>query len=453
MDLPGFIRRERIHFLKKSHLNSKGEYVLYFMEASQRSKYNYALEASIHFANSLKKPILVYFGITDRYKFSNLRYYTFMLQGIMKVRESLKERGLRLIILKEDPPDGAIKLSRKASLLVVDRGYLRHQREWRKRIVEEVDIPVIEVEGDVVLPVESVSLRLHNSARVVRHRLKSLLSYFLEDLESLEPKLSSVSVGPYGWQRESHADYLQELDIDKTVNPVDHFLGGEDEAQKRLERFVEERLDRYLSLRTDPGVNVTSELSPYLRFGQISPGYVARFVLKHRDLQDPNVAAFLDQLIVWRETARNYAWYNPLYNEYYGLPKWARKTLEDHLSDPRQRIYDLKDLESAKTEDPYWNIAQRELLEKGTIHNYLRMYWCKRLIEWTIHPRIAFDFACYLNDKYAIDGRDPNGYLGISWCFGALDRPYPERPVFGRVRKMTEKALLSKPNFRYGIRS
>lgn len=294
---------------------------------------------------------------------------------------------------------------------------------------------------------------MQNSARVVRHRLKSLLSYFLEDLESLEPKLSSMSVGPYGWQRESHAEYLQELDIDKTVNPVDHFLGGEDEAQKRLERFVEERLDRYLSLRTDPGVNVTSELSPYLRFGQISPGYVARFVLKHRDLQDPNVAAFLDQLIVWRETARNYAWYNPLYNEYYGLPKWARKTLEDHLSDPRQRIYDLKDLESAKTEDPYWNIAQRQLFEKGTIHNYLRMYWCKRLIEWTIHPRIAFDFACYLNDKYAIDGRDPNGYLGISWCFGALDRPYPERPVFGRVRKMTEKALLSKPNFRYGIRS
>lgn len=449
MELPPFIRKERIHILKRDPINSSGDYVLYFMEASQRSNFNPALETALFLANQLKKPLLVYFGLTDRYRYSNIRYYTFMIEGVLQVKRRLRERGILLTILRADPPDGAIELSKRATLIVLDRGYLRHQRLWRKRITERVSIPVIEVEGDVVIPVETASNRAEPYARTLRPKILSKLSQFLEEIPQLEPLLPSLSLGiENAWEEESPDAYLRALNIDKTVPPVKYYEGGEEVALKRLEVFVEERLPIYAEMRSDPGVKATSELSPYLRFGQISPVYIVRKVLERYPIDDPNVKSFINELVIWRELARNYAWYNPLYNEYEGLPSWARETLEKHASDRRPVIYELSQLEKAETEDPYWNSAQRELLAKGTIHNYIRMYWCKKLLEWTPHPKVAFDYACYLNDKYALDGRDPNGYAGISWCFGAFDRPFPEREIYGRVRKMSSSSLLSKPHFK-----
>lgn len=448
LSLPTFLRRERIHLLKKAPLKEEGRYVLYFMEASQRATFNHALETALFGANELKKPLLVYFGLTDRYRYSNLRYYTFMLEGIMKVKEKLKERGIRLVILKEDPPEGAIKLAQEASLLVLDRGYLRHQRVWRKKVFEAVDIPVIEVEGEVIVPVETASNKAEPYARTLRPKLLKYLFNFLEEVPTVEPKVSSLDLEvPQAWEEATLANYLEKLQIDKSVPPVSYFQGGEDEAQRRLQIFLQERLPYYASMRSDPGYQATSELSPYLRFGQISPVQILREVFQIASYEDNNVQTFVNELVVWRELARNYAWFNPLYNQYEGLPAWARETLEKHLTDRRKNLYDLADLENASTLDPYWNAAQRELLTKGTIHNYIRMYWCKKLLEWTPHPKIAFDYACYLNDKYALDGRDPNGYAGISWCFGAFDRPFPERAIYGRIRKMTPHSLLSKKHF------
>lgn len=446
--LPPFIRRERIHVVKGFPVNQKGRYVLYFMESSQRSKCNFALETAIYIANVLKKPPLVYFGLTDSYRHSNIRYYTFMLEGIVKLRESLAKRGIRLVIRKVDPPLGAVELSKDAALLVCDRGYLRHQREWRRRVADKVDIPLLEVEGDVVCPVEAVSSRLEPYARTIRPKLYNALLYFLEEPPEQEVKISSLSLDVESWEEGSPEGYLSKLNIDRSVPTVsESFKGGEDEALRRLETFVGERLHLYAKYRSDPGVKATSELSPYLRFGQISPVQVIRRLLKEAPLEEENVRSFVDELLVWRELARNYAWYNPLYNRYEGLPSWAKRTLEEHVKDKRARIYSLRELEEALTEDPYWNSAQRELLLTGKVHNYIRMYWCKRLLEWTYHPKEAFDIACYLNDKYALDGRDPNGYAGISWCLGAFDRPFPERPIYGRVRKMSSRSLLSKENF------
>lgn len=419
------------------------------MEASQRSFFNPALETAIFLANQLKKPLLVYFGLTDKYRYSNIRYYSFMIEGILKVRDRLKERGIKLVILRRDPPEGAVELSRNTSLIVTDRGYLRHQRQWRKKIVEGVSIPVIEVEGDIVVPVETASDRLEPYARTIRPKILNRLSYFLEDIPQLEPVMSSLSLEiKDAWEEVTAEAYLNSLNIDKTVPITEYYQSGEEVALEKLEIFIKERLPVYAERRSDPGVRATSELSPYIRFGQISPVYIVRKVLLHYPSEDPNVKSFINELVIWRELARNYAWYNTLYNEYEGLPHWARETLERHLSDRRPVIYELSQLESAETDDPYWNSAQRELLKKGTIHNYIRMYWCKKLLEWTPHPKTAFDYACYLNDKYALDGRDPNGYAGISWCFGAFDRPFPEREIYGRIRKMTPASLLSKPNFK-----
>ncbi|MCS7232850.1 MAG: deoxyribodipyrimidine photo-lyase [Synergistetes bacterium] len=442
---PPFIRKERIHLIKDACLNIDGKYVLYFMEASQRSKGNFALETAIYIANGLSKPLLVYFGITDRYRYSNARYYTFMLEGLIKLRDSFKDRGIKLIIRKADPPIGAVELSKDAALLVCDVGYLRHQRLWRQLLLERVNVPIISVEGDVICPLNAISGKPEPYARTIRPKLYNAFLCFLEDLPEQEVKLSSLSIEVESWDETSVEGYISKLNIDKSVSPVtDHFKGGEDEALKRLNIFVSERLPLYAKYRSDPGFKVTSELSPYLRFGQISPVQIIRRILKEAPLEDENVRSFINELMVWRELARNYVWYNPLYNQYEGLPLWARDTLERHVKDKRPQLYPLGDLERAKTDDPYWNSAQRELLLTGKIHNYVRMYWCKKLLEWTSHPKEAFDIACYLNDKYALDGRDPNGYAGISWCFGAFDRPFPERPIFGRVRKMGLRSLISK---------
>ncbi|MDW8136608.1 MAG: deoxyribodipyrimidine photo-lyase [Thermodesulfobacterium sp.] len=434
--------------LRKGSPDPSGKYILYFMEASQRATQNFALELALFLSNQYQKPLIVFFGLTDKYRFSNIRYYKFMLEGLCELKKTLKERGIKLVIQKVDPPEGVIRLSKKASLIVTDKGYLKHQRIWRKKITAAITIPFLEVEGDVVCPVETLSKKLIPYARILKPRLLKVLPFFLEEIPQFEPKVKSVNFDIDSWEEETVEAYLEKLQIDKSIKPVSYFKGGEKEANLRLERFIRERLHLYARYRSDPGVEATSELSPYLRFGQISPLQILKRVFKEVPLEEENVRALVNELVIWRELARNYAWFNPLYNQYEGLPFWARKTFEEHLSDKREVFYDLEILEQAQTHDPYWNAAQRELLERGKIHNYVRMYWCKRLLAWTKHPKEAFDIACYLNDKYALDGRDPNGYAGISWCLGAFDRPFYERPVYGKVRFMSKKALERKIHFK-----
>jgi len=445
--LPEFIKKERITVHKNTGFFDRGRYGIYFLEASQRSRQNFALETAIYLANQLKVPLIVYFGLTDKYRFSNLRYYKFMLEGIVKLKKSLRKSGIKPVNLKADPPEGLIQLSEKASFIVLDRGYLKHQRVWRKKIIEKINLPIIEIEGDVIVPVEFISKRAEAFARTIRPKIMKYLTLFLEKIPEIDPLIPSLEVEVDSWEEDSAEAYLNKLNIDKTVSPVSYFIGGEDEAEKRLELFLTQKLPFYAELRSDPGISVTSELSPYLRFGQISPVQILLRVFKETSPEDPNVKVFVDQLVVWRELARNYAWYNPFYNHYEGLPLWARKTLEEHLKDKREYIYPLETLEKAQTHDPYWNHAQMELLNKGVIHNYLRMYWCKRLIAWTANPKVAFDYACFLNDKYALDGRDPNGYANIAWCFGAFDRPFFETPIYGKIRKMSSRSLTKKKYF------
>jgi deoxyribodipyrimidine photo-lyase len=235
---------------------------------------------------------------------------------------------------------------------------------------------------------------------------------------------------------------LDILNIDKSVS-LSPFIGGYSQAKRCLKEFIEKKLHKYKEYRSRPELDYQSNLSPYLHFGQISPIEVVLETLS-KYKKDENVDSFFNELIVWRELARDFCYYNPNYNHYEGIPDWVKKTSEDHRNDKRDCVYTLEEFENAKTHDEYWNTAQLELLKSGKMHNYMRMYWCKKIIEWTQDPKHAFDIACYLNDKYELGGGDPNGYAGISWCFGTHDRLWKERKIFGKGRYMSTSGLEAK---------
>lgn len=234
---------------------------------------------------------------------------------------------------------------------------------------------------------------------------------------------------------------ISDLKIDSRVRPVKDFIGGTTAAKRHLYDFLEHKLHRYSVERNDPNSNAISNLSPYLHFGQISPLYVA---LKALDTDEEACESFLEELVVRRELAINFAYYNPNYDSYSGLPAWAKRTLDHHRRDRREVIHERADFEKANTHDKYWNAAQREMLSSGKMHGYMRMYWGKKIMEWTESPEEAFKIALYLNNKYELDGRDPNGFTGVSWCFGKHDRPWAERAIFGNIRYMNENGLKRK---------
>ncbi|MEZ0323591.1 MAG: deoxyribodipyrimidine photo-lyase [Hydrogenothermaceae bacterium] len=435
---------KRVFKLNFKDVHTSGKYVLYCMESSQRIDYNYALYFAIKVANKLNKPVIVVFNITDSYKHSNLRYYKFMIEGILKLRDKFRDLGIKFIINRGKYTEGCKRFLEEASVVITDTNYLKTQRMWRQYIAEISDVTVFEVESDVIVPVRLVSNKQEPYAMTIRPKIYNLMDKFLENIDIDPPKVKSDNFDFESWNLDSVDDYINQLNIDKSVKPSEMFIGGYNEAEKLLKVFIEEKLHKYKDLRSDPTVDYQSNLSPYLHFGQISPVKIVKEVLRNYKIDDENVKSFFNELIVWRELARNFCFYNPMYNQYEGIPKWAKDTLEEHTKDTRPKIYSIEELENGKTEDPYWNAAQKELLKTGKMHNYMRMYWAKRLIEWTNHPKEAFDIACYLNDKYELDGRDPNGYAGISWCFGTHDRPWQERKIFGKVRYMNDKGLERK---------
>ncbi len=434
------IQKERIKVLN-SKMVRKGQYVLYWMQASQRAECNHAMEYAILQANELRVPLLVYFGITDRFPEANERHYVFMLEGLKEVKNTLEQRGIRMVILHQSPEIGAVRLSKQASLVVVDRGYLRIQRQWREEAGQRMECPLIQVESDVVVPVEEVSSKEEYTAATIRPKIHKRLTHFLIGVEENEPLYSSLSIDMDSFEIGDIEKAISKLRIDRSVKKVDSFKGGTKEALRHLEFFLEGKLDRYPELRNDPTLDYLSNMSPYLHFGQISSLSIA---LKVKETKSPGVEAFLEELIIRRELSMNFVFYNNKYDSFEAIPEWAKKSLRSHQRDKRSYLYSLKELEQAKTHDPYWNAAQEEMVIKGKMHGYMRMYWGKKILEWSKTPQEAFRNALYLNNRYELDGRDPNGFTGVAWCFGKHDRPWGERPVFGNVRYMNDKGLKRK---------
>ncbi len=438
-----------IHKTRIQHLNEKkirkGRFVLYWMQQSQRSECNHALEYAVQTANRLQQPLLVVFGLTGSYPEANLRHYTFMLEGLQETRVSLAKRGIKLLVRYGSPPEVALQVGSYASVIVCDRGYLRHQREWRRQVAEAAPCLLTQVESDVVVPIEVVSDKTEYAARTVRPKINKYLDDFFQSLPESVPERHSLGVDLNGLDLSDIDDVLKPLHIDNSVTPVTHFLrGGTSRAKTTFNEFIQSRLHRYTVNRSQPQTDDTSQMSAYLHFGQMSPLSMALSIRKSGGGLANEIESFLEELIVRRELAINLVYFNPDYDGFKGLPNWARTTLLEHKPDKREHLYSRSQLENGRTHDVYWNAAMNEMKITGYMHNHMRMYWGKKILEWSRAPEAALKTALWLNNKYLLDGRDPNSYAGVAWIFGNHDRAWKERPVFGKIRYMNAAGLERK---------
>jgi len=377
-------------------------------------------------------PVLVAFALTA-FPEANARHYDFMLRGLAQVRDALAARGVGFVIRKQTPEALVADLAQNAALVVCDRGYLKIQRTWRQRLAETLQRRLMQVEGDVVVPVETASPKHEYAARTLRPRLHRVWDEFLQDLAPRTPSRSAHAVTPASdVDLDDVAKVLAALKIDQEVGPVRRFAPGESAAQAQLDAFLDEGIARYSAERGRPEARVASHMSPYLHYGQISPVDIA---LRVRG-RGGDVASYLEELIVRRELAMNHAFYEPAYDRYEAAPAWARMTLAAHAGDPRPHLYDRSQFEAGETHDPYWNAAMREMRTTGYMHNTLRMYWGKKILQWSASPEEAFETTLALNNRWFLDGRDPNSFTNVGWLYGLHDRPWGPQPVFGTVRSM-----------------
>jgi deoxyribodipyrimidine photo-lyase len=421
-----------------------GDYVLYWMQNSQRAEFNPALEVAVAAANRLGLPVLVGFGLTENYPEANARHYAFMLHGLAETEQALRARGLGFVIRRGSPDEVALGLAPRAALVVCDRGYLRPQRQWRAHVAAKAGRRVIQVEGDVVVPVDLASTKAEIGARTLRPKLLRVRDRFLQPLrrEAIREHAGRLEIAGDVDLTDIPA-LLGRLRIDRGLSPIEHLHGGYSEAKKRLRDFIASGLGHYVAGRAHPAQPAISTLSPYLHFGQISPIEIA-LVARDAETAGENRLSYLEELIVRRELAMNFVQTTPNYDQYDGLPDWARQTLAAHRSDRRDRVYSCQQLASADTHDSYWNAAMREMLLTGYMHNYMRMYWGKKVLQWSPTPEEGHAALLRLNNKFFLDGRDANSYANVGWVFGLHDRPWPERPIFGKVRSMTASGLRRK---------
>jgi deoxyribodipyrimidine photo-lyase len=425
----------RVAVRRSGTADPDGSAVVYWMQRAQRAWDNPALDVAIAAGNLLRKPVVVFFGLNPFVTRANLRHYTFLVQGLRDIEAGLAARRVGFVEQAHPRHRLAAFLARiRPAIVIGDENPLRQTEAWRTAVADLVKVPFWTIDADVVVPTRLIESEQY-AARTIRPRIHRHLASYLAP--------STDPVAEVEWRRswapaaESRVDLLDRLPVDRSVDAVETFVGGTTAARRALQRFVSERVDRYDEDRNHPEGAGTSELSPYLHFGHIGPREVAHAV-QASGASQAAVAAFLEQLIVRRELAINFVRHNEAYDRLDGCEPWARQTLRRHGFDPRPADYPTAALEAGDTDDPLWNAAQRQMVTTGWMHNYVRMYWAKKILEWSPSPAEAFAIAITLNDRYEVDGRDPNGYASIAWAIGGKhDRPWPERPVYGTVRSMS----------------
>jgi deoxyribodipyrimidine photo-lyase len=443
------IQDTRIQQLNDNDICSDAKYVLYWMQQSQRAEYNHALEYAVQQANNLGLGVVVAFGLIDDYLEANLRHFTFMLEGLIETQAQLEKRGIKLVVRRGLPPDVALEFGLDAAMIVCDRGYLKHQKIWRDKVAREANCRVIQVESDVVVPLETVSSKAEYAARTIRPKIQNHLNDYLIELKPIKVRHPTMNISLDGIDLKGSKNILTSLNIDRSVPAVTRFFkGGISQAKKIFNNFIQHRLKNYEKNHNQPQTDDISHMSMYLHFGQISPLYLTLRIRKADYHLASAKAAFLEELIVRRELAVNFVYYNRNYDNFDCLPDWARKTLSDHTKDRRAYIYTRRQFEDAKTHDSYWNAAMQEMKHTGFMHNYMRMYWGKKILEWSSSPEVAFRNTLAINNKYFLDGRDPNSYAGVAWIYGVHDRAWPQRPIYGKVRCMMAAGLERKCDIR-----
>lgn len=447
---------KRIVILRHGEPGPNARYVLYWMQIHRRAHQNQALNFAIAQANQLNLPLVVYEGLRPDYDQANDRIHQFVIEGAIDNQRDFAKRGIRYCFyLMPDAVNGnhraVAQLAQEAALLVTDDFPAFVVPGHNRAIVKQVDCPVYAVDANGVVPIREMKHEEY-AARTIRPKIHRLLPAYLWPSEEIKPKIKSSAL-KLNFREETlleHADLaalLRSINIDHAVRPSPIYRGGRHEALRRLKIFISARLQNYNTGRNITGEHWTSELSPYLHFGHISALETALAVLL-ADAPDACIDAFLEELIVRRELSYNFCHFNPQHAAIEALPAWARQTIVAHEKDSRPYIYSPEQFEAAATHDEVWNLAQRELLATGKIHNYVRMLWGKKIIEWSRTPQEALATMIRLHHRYALDGRNPNTYTGILWCFGKHDRAWgPQRQVFGLVRYMTSDNTRRKINF------
>ena len=439
----------RVTQLNDAHENTKGRYVLYWMQMFKRASHNFALNFAIEMANERRLPLVVYEGLKFYYPWACDRFHTFILEGVEEKHAEFAERGIRYVFYLQrnarDPKHTVARLAGDARLLVTDDYPCFIIPEHNARIAK-LNVPVYAVDANGMVPLSALPKEEY-AAYTIRpkiHRLLPDLTCVIKtphvDIQkpALEIDCPETSV-----TSDNIADLVAQCEIDHSVKPSKQYHGGTKTGRKRLKHFVRGILPYYDKTHNEPSFDGVSRLSPYLHFGFLS---IQEIVDAVERANAPKTAkdAFLEQAIVRRELSFNFTRHNPDYDSLKSVPDWAQQTMRDHADDPRPQLFDEETLEAGETYDELWNAAQRELVCTGHLHNYVRMLWGKRVIEWTRSYEIAFEILVHLNNKYALDGRDPNSYAGILWCFGKHDRPWFDREVFGTLRYMTSQSMAKK---------
>lgn len=422
------------------------------MARDHRVRDNWALLYAQQLALTAEQPLVVVSVAAADYPDASIRQIKFMLRGLEEVERELNRLEIPFVVLPSDPVSRLVTLieNLKAGALVADFSPLRASRQWKRELADRMTIPAYEVDAHNIVPAWVASPRREYAAYTLRPKMNKLLPEFLQEFPPPQkhPYRISAELPKVDWREVARA-----LARNDGVSPATETLPGRSAAHKVLARFLDKHLEHYHDRRNDPTAGAQSTLSPYLHFGHISAQRVALETQRH----DRSIAAqeaFLEELIVRRELSDNFCLYCDGYDTFAGFPDWARATLDAHRGDPREHIYSREQFEDSLTHDELWNAAQTDLRTNGRIPGYLRMYWAKKILHWSATPEEALAVAIYLNDRYQLDGHDPNGYSGIAWSIGGVhDRPWFEREIFGKVRYMSESGCRRKFNVRQYINS
>ena len=435
------VNPKRVRILNKAFFPGRGT-VAYWMSRDQRATDNWALLFTAELGRQHNLPLLVFFTLDPQYPGANLRHFDFMLKGLQLLEKQLNDVNISLFVRLGNPVEQVISAIKeyKISCLITDFDPLQIKQHWKKSIAAQISIPFYEVDTHNIVPCHVASDKEEYGAYTLRPKIRKLLPEFLTGF----PELKAQKTDPFVGNINDWTIITESISQDKSVLPVQEIQPGYDEAVKLLQYFTSDKILNYHLLKNDPNRDVLSGLSPYLHFGHISAQRIAREVIKEYN-DDENAVSFLEEMIVRKELSDNFCFYNANYDNLKGAREWAHNTLHVHRHDKRDFVYSKDDFENARTHEPLWNAAQNEMKKTGKMHGYMRMYWAKKILEWSADPEMALDIAVSLNDKYSLDGRDPNGYVGCLWSIaGVHDRPWAERPVFGKIRYMNEKGCRRK---------
>ncbi len=442
--------KDRVHKLNDAPFRAKADYVLYWSQMNRRASSNHALDYAIALGNELKLPVLFYEGLGCTYPYANDRLHAFILQGVPDTAKAVRKRGVGYVFYprkrRADRNDIVYELTARAAALVTDDYPTFVAASHNARVPEKLDLAYFAVDSSCIVPMNRFTKHEY-AAYTIRPKIKKMLPDYLEAAPETRPACRWHEPAPrfhVELTPESVEGLVASCEVDHSVAPSRDFIGGNAAANAHLEQFLQYNLIRYAKGRNEPSEKATSNLSPYLHFGHISSLEVAMRTMAYAKEHKLGADEFLEELIVRRELAFNFARFGTQPQGFADLPDWARKTMDKHASDKRDPAFTDEQMERAQTYDPLWNATQRELLIRGKIHGYYRMYWGKKIIEWSRTYQGALDLMNRLHDRYSLDGRDPNTYTNTLWCFGLHDRPWFERPIFGVLRYMSFEGMKRK---------